>query len=97
MNSITIDSNGNISCVDCGELVVGTNPVKHSCVDFLKERITEQADTNRLLCHDLDEAQRVVEARDGRIKELEIENEKLKNLNYQLQAKPNPLGSILAK
>ena len=63
----------------------------------IRLHITKMEDTNRLLCRELDESQRVVEARDERIKELEIENKKLKNLNYQLQANPNSLGSILAK
>ena len=39
-------------------------------MEWAQERITEQGDTNRLLCLSLDEAQRVVEARDERIDKL---------------------------
>lgn len=36
-----------------------------------KKRIKELEETNRLLCRDLDEAQKVIEARDERIAEME--------------------------
>ena len=39
-------------------------------IDKADQRINELEETNRLLCRDLDEAQRVVETRDERIKEL---------------------------
>ena len=42
-------------------------------VEWAVRHIEELADTNRLLCRELDESQRVVEARDQRIAALEAE------------------------
>ena len=42
-------------------------------VEWAVRYITEQVDPNRFLCRELDESQRVVEARDERIAALEAE------------------------
>ena len=48
-----------------------------------EDRIAELVDTNRLLCRDLDEAQRVVEARDERIDELQAELKEAETLQFK--------------
>ena len=52
-------------------------------VEWAVRYITEQVDPNKLLCRELDESQRVVEARDERIDELELREEAMRWVIWQ--------------
>ena len=60
-------------------------------VEWAVRYITEQVDPNKLLCRELDESQRVVEARDERIEKLE---DKLKTQEGHVHALESDLYEL---